>query len=206
MDRKKAVQFYTQLAHLFLQDVPFLILGGVYSTRPNPPTPPALAAIVVSLCGILAYIVYLLLERGNILTYCTWLKKTLTLNNCQRKATLEIRGIDAPSNGHANGGVPMTNRRRPRGRYGSSESDQSDDSQGTTQQDGDWQYATTRLSNIPEQPEGVDVLLRRAPPHLSPSPPHGYPPPSSPPGRPPPPLRGARLEDSGSYSELSQVS
>ncbi len=234
MDRKKAVQFYTLLTHLLLRDVPFLILGGVYSTHPNPPTLPALAIIVVSLCGILAYIIYLLLERGNILTYCTWLKNTLTLSSCQRKATLDIRAIEAPSNGHANGGIPMANRRRPRGRYGSSESDQSDDSQGTTQQDGDWQYATTRLSNIPEQPEGVDVL-RRAP-NLSPSPPHGYLPPSSPPrgylppsspprgylppsspprgylppssppGRPPPPLRGARLEDNGSYSELSQVS
>ena len=160
VDRKKAFQFYTQLAHLLLQDVPFLILGGVYSTPPNPPTLPALATIVVSLCGIIVYIFYLLLERGNILTYCTWLNKMFSLNNCRRKATLDIRGAEAPSNGHANGGIPMTNRQRPRGRYGSSESEQSDDSQGTTQQDGDWQYATTRLSNIPEQPEGVEVVRR----------------------------------------------
>ena len=205
MDRKNALQFYTQLLVLLLQDVPFLILAGVYTTRPNPLTVSALFTITSSLTGILAYILYLVLERGNILAYCTWLKKALTINGCPKKATLEVTSPEGLDNGHANGGIPMMNRRRPRGRYGSSESDQSDDSQTTTQQDGDWQYATTRLSNIPEQPEGLE-MIRRAPLNLSPpSPPRSYLSPSPPPGRP---LVHVvpHLEDSGSYSELSQVS
>lgn len=199
VNKKKAIQFYSQLLILLLQDVPFLILAGVYVTPPNTLTLPPLFTIIVSLAGILAYILYLLIERNSITVYFTWLKKTVFVSTCCKKGSLEIAPLEA------NGGIPMTNRRRLPGRYGSSESDQSDDSQGTYQQDENGQYATTtnhRLSNIPEQPEGVE-LPSRAPPHLSPSPPQA---PSSPQGGVlPPPIRVPHLDDNVSYSEMSQV-
>ena len=173
---------------------------------------------MVSLTGIVSYIVCLLQERTNILSYFVWLKKLCTTCSCYNKIgnQADITTTEGVANGRSNGGVPMVPSRGRSGRYGSSESEQSDDSQGTTTRDGDWHYShnqsnTTgnhRLSNIPEQPESLD-LMNRGPPQLSPGSPNSFHPPSSPPGRSsrtlPPPFRVNHLDDDESYIELSQV-
>ena len=93
----------------------------------------------LSFIGVVSYIVYLILERNYVVTYFQWLKTELH----KRVKFRTQQGVEPPTgSGQGPGGQStIPNGQRAGGRYGSSESEQSeDDSQGTTQPDADWLY------------------------------------------------------------------
>ena len=145
------------LCPVSLQDLPFLILVGVYAEMAFLNVP-AFYSLGVSFVGILAYLVYLCRERRNIMTYWTWLKLELGKVGLGKKTYANqeplpsANGNVVPRRGRAN--LPNGYTNPVRSPYGSSGSDHSENSsQGTFQEHG-FEFHPPRLSDIPEYPEG----------------------------------------------------
>lgn len=143
INQKKRAQFYGQLgqlifqvgaqywlffysvghllicSHFVLQDVSFLILAGAYASGAGVLNVPAFFSILVSLVGIITYLVYLILERENISSYLLWLKGEV--GKLWSKATNKS---PAQTGRQAQPTQPHTHPRSP---HGSSESEQSED-------------------------------------------------------------------------------
>ena len=140
---------------LSLQDVPFLILAGIYTSRIGLLTPPSFFSLCVSLLGIGSYLLYLLRERSKILGHFVCLRNTF-----RKTSKFDLQGGVAgggaehpPPAGRGGGGQRGTrqrlangqaismNGRAMNGRYLGSGSEVSEsDSQGTTQPVEDWMY------------------------------------------------------------------
>lgn len=124
--------------HFPLQDVLFLIIAGAYINGIGTLTIPSFFSLSLSIIGFISYVIYLILERNYVLTYFMWLRTEIN-----KRIKLRPQGAEPPTgSGQSPGGQgTVPNGRRAGGRYGSSESEQSeDDSQGTTQPDADWMY------------------------------------------------------------------
>lgn len=165
----------------------FLIIAGTYVSGIGTLTIPPFFSISLSIIGVVSYIVYLFMERNYILTYFQWLKTEV-----RKRIKFETQGVEPPTgSGQGSGGQSTTvNGRRAGGRYGSSESEQSeDDSQGTTQPDADWMYNPNHLTSaavehipLPVIHEGSESLDQTATNDLENG--SAYPPPPSHPHRP----------------------
>ena len=143
-----------------LQDVPFLVLVGVYASKTFLSVP-SFYGLTVSLVGIMSYLVYLVQERHNIVHYWTWLRVELGNLGLGKKAY----NLNQDALPNANGSVAGHPRRhganRPNGltnpmraQYEGSGSDHSENSSQGTFQDHGFEYHPPRLSDIPEYPEG----------------------------------------------------
>jgi len=143
INQKKRAQFYGQLgqlifqvcaqywlsfysvghllihSHFVLQDVSFLILAGAYASGAGVLNVPAFFSILVSLVGIITYLVYLILERENISSYLLWLKGEVgkLWSKATNKGPAQTGRQAQPTQPHAH----------PRSPHGSSESEQSED-------------------------------------------------------------------------------
>lgn len=115
-----------------------MIIAGAYVNGIGTLTIPSFFSLSLSILGVISYVSYLILERNYLLTYFQWLRAEIN-----KRIKFRPQGVEPPTgSGHGPGGQgAMPNGPRAGGRYGSSESEQSeDDSQGTTQQDADWMY------------------------------------------------------------------
>ena len=167
-------EFVTMTTILHVQDIPFLIIAGIYTSRISLLTTPSFFSLAVSLLGITAYLVYIFRERNSIFSYCLCLKSSFKWSakfDLQQQQQ-QLGDHSAGSGGGAGGGrgmnrggMAMNGGRALNGRYVSSESEHSEsDSQGTTQHVDDWMFNSNhpsghpehRLSIIPEHIEGVD--------------------------------------------------
>ena len=117
-----------------------MVIAGAYVNGIGTLTIPPFFSLSLSIIGVISYVVYLILERNYVLTYFTWLRTEIN-----KRIKLRPQGAEPPTgSGQSPGGqgtVLNGGHRAGGGRYGNSDSDQSeDDSQGTTQQDADWMF------------------------------------------------------------------
>ena len=113
-----------------------MIIAGAYVNGIGTLTIPPFFSLSLSIIGVILYVVYLILERNYILTYFTWLRTEIN-----KRIKLRPQGAEPPTGNGQSPGMPSGGHRAGGGRYGNSDSDQSeDDSQGTTQPDVDWMY------------------------------------------------------------------
>lgn len=142
---------------VWLQDLPFLILVGVYAEKTFFNVP-SFYSLSVALIGILTYIVYLVREGRNISTYWTWLKMELGKLGLGKKAYTTPDPLPPNANGNVTNltrrNIPNGHRNPVRSPYGSSGSDHSENSSQGTYQDHGFEFHPPRLSDIPEYPEG----------------------------------------------------
>ncbi|KAL5464110.1 hypothetical protein EMCRGX_G033076 [Ephydatia muelleri] len=161
LERKKAVHFYGQLCQFFLQDIPFLVLAGYFTQQTKALHVSAFFTLSVSLLGVVAYFGYLVVERGNIQGYFGCLKGEALDAWTKFRIGGGVVRPPAQEPSPATSSLPQRPHRSP---YGSSESEHSDDSQGTYQEENGFEYVRTtrnqqRLSDIQEeQHEGMSVL------------------------------------------------
>lgn len=158
---------------LLFKDFPFLILSGVYINTLGVLTAPAFLALGVAILGSSSYILYCIMERGNVPNYLKCLR-----NEFRQSAKFQVHGAaNSGLGGRAPGGVGggargvngqalALNGRSLNGRYVlNSESEHSEsDSLGGSQVAEDQMYDHThhavgnhgdhRLSVIPEHIEG----------------------------------------------------
>ena len=146
------------------QDIPFLILAGVYTSQISTLTIPSFFSLAISLLGIASYLIYILRERNSIIDYFLCLKSEF-----KQSSKFNVQEEPSPGNSrHGTDGHALAmNGRALNGRYLGSESEQSEsDSQGTTQPVEDWMYNSNnvgnhgehRLSVIPEHMEGLEDM------------------------------------------------
>ena len=127
---------------------------------------PTFYCMGVSMIGIVTYLVYLIRERQNILTYWTWLKRTAVAAKISLTQVYHTQDPLAAVNGipgRARPGQPgLPNHHTLPGRspFCSSGSDNSEDGSQAT-----FQFFPPRLPDIPEYPEQGLEVARRNPPH-----------------------------------------
>ena len=111
-----------------LQDIPFLVLSGVYTNDLGTLNVSTFFSLTVSLVGIISYFFYLFLERHNIPSYLSWLRDEAV----KLKSSSKIRGTPQEGQPPVVGGVsvvggaqagsgPRSGGRSPHGSTGGSE-------------------------------------------------------------------------------------
>lgn len=105
------------------QDIPFLVLAGNYTQQTGVLNVASFFTLAVSLLGSVAYFVYLLVERNSIQGYFTCLRGEAS-ELWAKVGGVARQPVQEP--GPAPSSLPQRPHRSP---YGSSESEQSDDSQ-----------------------------------------------------------------------------